>query len=56
MKDKMKQVRADKQPKSLIPKGIKSFTEKPADTGNSVTEACFSQPKANQNKGGPNHL
>lgn len=31
MKDKTKQVPATKQPKSLIPKGIKSFTEKPSD-------------------------
>jgi hypothetical protein len=38
MKDK-KQVRADKQPKSLMPKGIKSFTEKPADREASNKEA-----------------
>ena len=39
MKDKVNQVRADKQPKSLIPKGIKSFTEKPADRETNSKEA-----------------
>lgn len=38
MKDK-KQVRTEKQPKSLMPKGIKSFTEKPADREASSKEA-----------------
>jgi hypothetical protein len=39
MKNKTKQVRAGKQPKSLIPKGIKSFTEKPGDQETSNKEA-----------------
>ncbi len=38
MKDK-KQVRTEKQPKSLLPKGIKSFTEKPADREANSKEA-----------------
>ena len=31
MKNKLKQVKADKQPKSSVVRGIKTFTEKPSD-------------------------
>jgi hypothetical protein len=39
MKDKLKQVRTDKQEHTLTPKGIKSFTEKPADRERNSKEA-----------------
>jgi len=39
MKDKLKQVRTDKQTQTLTPKGIKSFTEKPADRERNNKEA-----------------